>query len=38
MKLKNIQVLAHGHSPKLMDSEAFRQLLLNAILYAAGRE
>jgi len=27
-----------GHSPKLMDVPAFRQLLVNAILYAAGRD
>ncbi|MBQ1637673.1 MAG: ThuA domain-containing protein [Bacteroidales bacterium] len=36
-KAPNIYI-QFGHSPKLMDSEAFRQLLLNAILYAAGRE
>ena len=27
-----------GHSPRLMDNAAFQQLLLNAILYTAGRE
>ena len=36
-KARNIYI-QFGHSPKLMESEAFRQLLLNAILYTAGRD
>lgn len=36
-KARNIYI-QFGHSPRLMDSEAFRQLLVNSILHVAGRD
>lgn len=36
-KARNIYI-QFGHSPRLMDSEAFSQLLVNSILHVAGRD